>query len=210
MTLRPSATFHLHRETATTGGESQPWFATEASIISALSTIPRLTAFATSLSTVVKASARSSRWTFPSSTKRLPVAASLYAPQGSSRVRDSLSMEARLRENSGQEREIRLKTNGLDPVPKVQIGGQAIELARPLAWYEYVWMGIPIALVFVGGGLGALFGLAAVYSSARIFRSDRGTASKYGLSALISLGAALAFFVAALVVQLLIGPRAKT
>ncbi len=67
-----------------------------------------------------------------------------------------------------------------------------------------------IALVFVGGGLGALFGLAAVYSSARIFRSDRGTASKYGLSALISLGAALAFFVAALVVQLLIGPRAKT
>ena len=51
--------------------------------------------------------------------------------------------------------------------------------------------------------------LAAVYSSARIFRSDRGTASKYGLSALISLGAALAFFVAALVIQLLIGPRAK-
>src|SRR5439155_937042 len=43
-----------------------------------------------------------------------------------------------LRDNSGQEREIRLKTNGLDPVPKVQIGGQAIELARPLAWYEYV------------------------------------------------------------------------
>ena len=114
-----------------------------------------------------------------------------------------------LRDNSGQEREIRLKTNGLDPVPKVQIGGQAIKLARPLAWYEYAWMGIPIALVFVGGGLGALFGLAAVYSSARIFRSDRGTASKYGLSALISLGAALAFFVAALVVQLLIGPRGK-
>src|SRR6266581_8318953 len=97
MTLQPSATFHLHSETATTGEESQPWFAMEASIISALSTIPRLPAFATSLSTVVKASARSSRWTFPSSTKRLPVGASLYAPQGSSRVRDSLSMEARLR-----------------------------------------------------------------------------------------------------------------
>jgi len=114
-----------------------------------------------------------------------------------------------LRDNSGQEREIRLKTNGLDPVPKVQIGGQAIELARPLAWYEYAWMGIPIALVFVGGGLGALLGLAAVYSSARIFRSGRGTAAKYGPSALISLGAALAFFFAAPVLQLLIGPRGK-
>jgi len=36
-----------------------------------------------------------------------------------------------------------------------------------------------------------------------------GPVSKYALSALLSLGAALAFFVAALVVQLLIGPRAK-
>src|SRR6266566_1960341 len=53
MTLRPSATFHLHSETATTGEESPPWFATEASIISALSTIPRLTAFATSPSMVM-------------------------------------------------------------------------------------------------------------------------------------------------------------
>src|SRR2546423_14334091 len=102
-----------------------------------------------------------------------------------------------LRDNSGQEREIRLKSNGLDPVPKVQIGGQAIELARPLAWYEYVWMGIPIALVFVGGGLGALLGLAAVYSSARIFRSGRGTAAKYGPSAVVSLGGAPAVLFAA-------------
>src|SRR2546428_14190926 len=56
-----------------------------------------------------------------------------------------------LRDNSGQERDIRLKTNGLDPVPKVQIGGQAIELARPLAWYDYLLIGITIALVVVRG-----------------------------------------------------------
>jgi hypothetical protein len=114
-----------------------------------------------------------------------------------------------VRDNSGKQREIRLKTNGFDPVPKVHIGDQTIELARPLTWYEYVWMAIPIALVFVGGGLGALFGIAAVYSSARIFRSDRGTAAKYGLSALISLGAALAYLVCALVVQLLLGSPSK-
>src|SRR2546422_3086987 len=61
MTLRPSATFHLHSETATTGEESQPWFAMEASIISALSAIPRLTAFATSPSTVGNAGEGASR-----------------------------------------------------------------------------------------------------------------------------------------------------
>ena len=111
-------------------------------------------------------------------------------------------------------RGLAVRTAGFFKGPRLIIDGgevkaQTIELARPLAWYEYVWMAIPIALVVGGGGLGALFGLVAVYSSARIFRSDRGTAAKYGLSALISLGAALAFFVAALVVQLLIGPRAK-
>ncbi len=68
------------------------------------------------------------------------------------------------------------------------------------------WRGVA-TMVCDGGEY--YFGVEYVYSSARIFRSDRGTASKYGLSALISLGAALAFFVAALVVQLLIGPRAK-
>src|SRR2546422_4826003 len=95
MTLRPSATFRLHSETATTGEESQPWCATEASIISALNTIPRLTAFATSLSTVVKESARSSRWTFPSSTKRLPVAAS-RSEEHTSELQSRLHLVCRL------------------------------------------------------------------------------------------------------------------
>src|SRR3989442_9895006 len=61
MILRPSAAFRLLSETATTGEESQPWFATEASIISALSTIPRLAAFATSPSTVGNAGEGASR-----------------------------------------------------------------------------------------------------------------------------------------------------
>ncbi len=45
-----------------------------------------------------------------------------------------------LRDNSGQEREIRLKTNGLDPVPKVQIGGQAIESPLPLSSWAVAWV----------------------------------------------------------------------
>jgi hypothetical protein len=110
-----------------------------------------------------------------------------------------------LRDNSGNHVEVRLKSNGLDPIPKVQIAGQTIELARPLAWYEYVWMGLPIVLVFSGGGLGALFGLLAIYSSARVFRGDRSTPAKFGLSGAISLGATLAFFACVLLLHLLLG-----
>ena len=111
----------------------------------------------------------------------------------------------KLRDNVGNEREIRLKGNALDPIPKVEIEGETIELVRPLAWYEYVWMGLPIVLVFAGGAVGAGFGIFAVYSSARIFRGDRSAAAKYVISALISLGAVTAFFVCVLLIQLLFG-----
>jgi hypothetical protein len=110
-----------------------------------------------------------------------------------------------VRDNAGAQREIRLRSNYIDPVPRVQIGDQTLELARPLTWYEYVWMAIPIILVFGGGMLGAIFGIAAVYSNARIFRSDHATAAKYLLSALTSIGAILGYLASAVALRLLVG-----
>ena len=46
-----------------------------------------------------------------------------------------------LRDNRGQEVTVRLISNHIDPIPKVTVGDRSIELARPLEWYEYVWMG---------------------------------------------------------------------
>jgi hypothetical protein len=110
-----------------------------------------------------------------------------------------------VRDNSGAQREIRLKSNYLDPVPKVQIGDQTLELATPLAWYQYLWMSFPIVLVYSGGVLGAMFGVAAVLASGRIFRSDHSTAAKYVLSALTSIGAILGYLASAVALRLLVG-----
>jgi len=116
-----------------------------------------------------------------------------------------------LRDNSGIEREIRLKFVIYDPVPKVEIDGQLIVLAQPLAWYQIVLIGLPvIVLIIIGatiagtGGpyspaLGFVFGSFAAIASARVFRSDRSTAAKYGLNTLVALGAAVAFIVGAVV-----------
>jgi hypothetical protein len=109
-----------------------------------------------------------------------------------------------VRDNSGVPCEIRLRSNYIDPIPKVQIGDQTLELASPLAWYEYVWMSFPIILVFRGGVLGSMFGIAAVYSNARTFRSDRATAAKYALSALVSIGAVLGYLATAVGLGLLV------
>lgn len=102
-----------------------------------------------------------------------------------------------LRDNSGSDRTIRLRTNWVDPVPRVEIDGQTIQLARPFAWYEYVWIGLPIVLLFAGGALGGLFGGLAMYSSGHVFRSKRRGFAEYGLTGLISLAAVLVFLAVA-------------
>jgi hypothetical protein len=109
-----------------------------------------------------------------------------------------------LHDNQGNPRELKLKANFLDPIPKVDLDGTTIDLARSLTWYEYTWMGLPIVLVVAGGALGALFGILATYSSARIFRGDRAAGAKYAISGLISLGAVAGFFASAAAIQLVI------
>ncbi len=107
--------------------------------------------------------------------------------------------------DAGDQVTLELKHNFVDPIPKVKMGDEVIALARSLAWYEYVWIGIPIVLLFIGGGLGALVGILAVYSSARVFRADLSPFAKYAFTGLISIASAVVFVVLATAFQLLIG-----
>ena len=102
-----------------------------------------------------------------------------------------------LRDNAGKEVQAKFGYNYIDPVPMLKIDGNPILLARPLTWYEYAWMGAPILLLFVGGALGALFGMWGAWTSGRIFRSDRGTAVKYLLTGAVSLAAVFGYLVLA-------------
>lgn len=108
-------------------------------------------------------------------------------------------------DNNGVVRKVLLKNKVFDPIPKIEIDGETLELAEPLTWYQYTWMGLPILLIFAGGGLGALFGCSATYASSRIFRSEKSNVSKYVISGLISVGAVFGFFVLAIAFQLFIG-----
>ncbi|MEX0941055.1 MAG: hypothetical protein WD002_00750 [Pseudomonadales bacterium] len=110
-----------------------------------------------------------------------------------------------VRDDHGQLCAVKLTSVFFDPIPRVTIGEEDVAIAKPLAWYEYLWMGIPIVLVFIGGALGVLCGLMAVYTSSRVFRSERGVILKYVLSALVSVGYVLLFIILVTVAQLLLG-----
>jgi len=114
-----------------------------------------------------------------------------------------------IKDDLGADTTIQLKYNFLDPIPKVKIGDDVIELVTPLKWYEYTWIGIPIILVFTGGAVGGLIGALSANASGKVFRGSRSTVAKYGLSALISLGGLIAFVIAATILQHLIGAPRK-
>jgi len=108
-----------------------------------------------------------------------------------------------VKNNSGADVPVKLRAL-FDPIPKVTIGEDVVQLARPLTWYEYAWMGLPIVLVFFGGALGGGIGAFAFYTSCKIFRSAQSNFAKYGLTGLVSVGAVAIFLVLAIAIQTLI------
>lgn len=109
-----------------------------------------------------------------------------------------------LRDNQGRDVPLRVRRNGIDPIPKLEVAGKVIHLAPPLKWYEYVWAGLPLLLIHVGGALGGGIGAVALVRNVGVFRSDRTPAKKYVTTAAISLGAALAWVVSVSALYLLL------
>lgn len=91
---------------------------------------------------------------------------------------------------------------GLD-APQLVVDGKAVNLVEPLQWYQWVWSGWPILLVFIGGALGAIVGIIGFSISARLFRTNLNGFLKYIVTGLISIAAVLVYLVGATVIALL-------
>jgi len=107
-----------------------------------------------------------------------------------------------LRRNDGKEVMARVVNNIIDPVPQLVVDGQTYAPIPPLPWYQLVWAGAPILLVFVGGALGALFGALAAYFNTHIFRSNMLPVWKYMLTAVISCAAILIYLILAIMLTM--------
>jgi len=98
---------------------------------------------------------------------------------------------------------ITLKARLADPVPRLFIDDEEVFLAPPLNGFAYVWAAWPIALVFVGGGIGAFLGFVAAYVNCRVYRSSKNTFLKYVLTFLVSITSLLIYFILAGLVEML-------
>ena len=108
-----------------------------------------------------------------------------------------------LTRNDGKEVVAAWRNNFLD-VPKLIVENKVVNVAKPLAWYEWVWNGWPIALLFGGGALGGFFGALAIVINLNVFRSQQNTLLKYVITGAISLTAVIAYLIIGIGLSLLI------
>ena len=119
------------------------------------------------------------------------------APKGQGRG------EMLIRRNDGKDVHVAFRNNFLD-VPALMVDGKPLDLVEPLKWYEWLWNGLPIVMVFMGGALGALFGVLAVTFNVKIFRSSQNPRMKDLLTGAIGAGAFILYHIAATLFTMLI------
>lgn len=108
-----------------------------------------------------------------------------------------------LTRNDGREVIATWRNSFLD-IPKLAVENKVIDIVKPLAWYEWVWNGWPLVLLFMGGALGGLFGGLALALNLNIFRSQQSTALRYAITGAVSALALIAYLIAAIVLSLLL------
>ncbi len=84
---------------------------------------------------------------------------------------------------------MRLRAGGLDPLPTLEVDGTVYPVGQPIPLYTWVWIGLPLLLLIVGGAIGAAVGVVASWLNAGIFRSERSLPVRYALSAAVNLAA---------------------
>ena len=113
--------------------------------------------------------------------------------------------EMLLQRNDGQQVTAYWKMQGLGfDVPQLVVDNEVIKIVEPLQWYEWLWGGLPIFLVFIGGFFGALTGLLGFYFNAQIFRTKLNGFLKFLVSGVISGLAVVVYFIVASVISLVL------
>jgi hypothetical protein len=115
-----------------------------------------------------------------------------------------------LRRNDGREVVASFKNSLPDPVPLLVVDGKEIRLAEPLAWYEWIWVGMPLVLILLGGAVGGALGGVATVINAHLFRSPVSGVTKYVLSGLVSFACVAGWLVVGVVLTMMrmqVAPR---
>lgn len=84
-----------------------------------------------------------------------------------------------LRKRNGANTSVFIQSAFFDTVPLLLVNGKKVQVVPPLAWYQYIYSGLPLFLIFVGGVVGAVLGMVAFIINIRIMRGKFNIPMKY-------------------------------
>ena len=111
-----------------------------------------------------------------------------------------------LQRDDGKEVIAKFQYNNLwADVPQLVIGKKNIQLAKPLTWKEWLFVGSPVVLIFLGGALGAVMAMLGLYLNGKLFRSELNAVLKYVYSTVVTVLLVLGYFVLSALIITLFG-----
>ena len=100
--------------------------------------------------------------------------------------------------NEGFIAKIEMRPSILDPLPKVWVDAEKLDIAPPIKWYQWIWIFVPLVVLLVLGTIvGAVFGIPAVLINIQVFRSRMSPILRYVVSVLITILAVTLYMVTA-------------
>ena len=90
-------------------------------------------------------------------------------------------------------------------VPQLVVDGDVIDVVPSQSWYVLVWSALPMALIFLGGVIGAIVGVIAYSINRKVFESEQNTATKFILTGVVTVAALGIYLVVALMVSSVLG-----
>lgn len=108
-------------------------------------------------------------------------------------------------DGEGHVRKIRLRWSFLDPCPRVEVDGAAVDVFPRLPTWVTILCNVPFVLVITGGAVGGLFGALAAHVNFRVARSALPAAARFLAGAGATALAAAAVVTIAAVVQAFLG-----
>lgn len=98
--------------------------------------------------------------------------------------------------NFGKDVNIRIKYRMFDMVPNLYIDQQEFQIAPPLTFWEYIWICLPVVLMFGGGAIGGMIGGLATYTNSILMRKLKNIILRYmftGLTTFIAYSSFIHF-----------------
>lgn len=107
-----------------------------------------------------------------------------------------------LTDNSGNQVEAKFDMGLMvDPYNALKVNDKKYQIREPLKWYQYVFCGWPICMIFVGGGIGGGLGAAATYLNVHLMRTKMNGFFKVVLISGSSLLAVMVWLVLAVIIN---------